>query len=193
MSHHPTSHIIRQLRQQKGLTQKQLAEQAGISTRTLQRIEADVRNLRGFPLRALAEVFELAPENLVVRVRGGGEGENGALEIARREWEQEEEEDVKRRLGQINLAALAMFILPFGNVLAPMVLWLRMSKKHPAFERGRRIVNFQILWTLTVCMFLISSPFLIKSFNTTFPLIGVFLGLMAVGNLVTIAHTARAI
>jgi len=55
---------IQLLREENRLTQKELAEKAGLSLRTIQRIEAG--NIpKGFTLKALAESLNTTPENLI--------------------------------------------------------------------------------------------------------------------------------
>jgi uncharacterized Tic20 family protein len=44
-----------------------------------------------------------------------------------------------------HLSALAGFIVPFGSILAPLIVWLAQKNKHPFVdEQGRESVNFQI-------------------------------------------------
>ena len=44
-----------------------------------------------------------------------------------------------------HLCALAGFIVPFGSILAPIVVWLAQKLKHPFIdEQGKESVNFQI-------------------------------------------------
>jgi len=54
---------IRSLRQQKGLSQEQLAEQAGVSLRTIQRAESG-RRVGNSSLRSLAEFFDVNIDDL---------------------------------------------------------------------------------------------------------------------------------
>ena len=55
---------IQLLREKNRHTQKELAEKAGLSLRTIQRIEAG--NIpKGFTLKALAESLNTTPENLI--------------------------------------------------------------------------------------------------------------------------------
>ncbi|WP_169739251.1 DUF4870 domain-containing protein [Dyadobacter crusticola] len=49
----------------------------------------------------------------------------------------------------MNLSALALWFIPFGNFLIPLGLWIyRRNKIHGANELGKRIVNFQLTWTI---------------------------------------------
>ena len=44
-----------------------------------------------------------------------------------------------------HLAALALFALPFGSILGPLIVWLIQKDKHPfIMEQGKEAVNFQI-------------------------------------------------
>ena len=61
-----------------------------------------------------------------------------------------------------HLAALA-FIIPFGNIIAPLVIWLLKKEEYPLVEdQGKEAVNFQI--TMTICF--------IVGFLSIFVLIG---------------------
>jgi len=44
-----------------------------------------------------------------------------------------------------HLSALAMFIIPFGNIIGPLVVWLTNRDKYPVVnDQGREALNFQI-------------------------------------------------
>jgi hypothetical protein len=50
-----------------------------------------------------------------------------------------------------HLAALSGFIIPFGNVLGPLVVWLMKKDAMPQVDRhGKEALNFQI--TVTIAM-----------------------------------------
>src|SRR5512139_1546828 len=49
---------VSELRQQKGLTQEQLAEQCEVSTRTIQRIESGEVDPRAYTLQCLSTILE---------------------------------------------------------------------------------------------------------------------------------------
>ena len=174
-----TPNRIKALRQQKGYTQKELAEKAGISVRTLQRIEADSQNLKGFSLRALAEVFELEPEELV--------GES-MVESA-----ESDEEDSGSRLALLNLACLSFLLIPFGNLIVPLIMWSRMKKNDPDNELARRIINVQILWTVVTSLLLIATPLVQGMLKVRFPGIFIVLIGMISLNFLVILFTASAI
>jgi uncharacterized Tic20 family protein len=48
-----------------------------------------------------------------------------------------------------HLSALAGLVLPAGNILAPLVLWLVKKAEVPSLDQvGKDVLNFQISWTI---------------------------------------------
>lgn len=118
---------IADIRKQKALTQEQLSEQASINIRTLQRIEKGETEPRGHTLNALCEVLDLRPEDI---------------------FDYGKTED-RQFLVILHLSVLAFIIIPLGNILLPLILWLSRGKKvRQAHEQGANILNFQLLWTI---------------------------------------------
>ncbi|CAM3610586.1 helix-turn-helix transcriptional regulator [Flavobacterium chungbukense] len=54
---------VKFLREEKNMTQNELAEKSGLSLRTIQRIEAG-NILKGFTLKSIAQTLETEPEKL---------------------------------------------------------------------------------------------------------------------------------
>lgn len=84
-----------------------------------------------------------------------------------------------------HLAALAGFIIPFGNIIGPLVIWLMKKDTMPFVnEQGKEAVNFQITISLAV----------IVCFILVFVIIGIFLlpivGLLSL--IFTIVGTVKA-
>lgn len=119
---------IQRLRKQKGLTQEELAEQAGITVRTIQRIENDVTTPRLYTLRKIAEVLEVPIEELT------------RTKVATNPVVQPDES-----LRRINLSCFSCLFIPYIHVLWPYHLW----KKNKT-EAGKKIINFQIAWTIAL-------------------------------------------
>jgi len=48
-----------------------------------------------------------------------------------------------------HLSALSMCIIPFGNIIGPLVLW-SMKKDYSALvdREGKKAINFQLSWTI---------------------------------------------
>lgn len=50
-----------------------------------------------------------------------------------------------------HLAALAGFIIPFGNILGPLIIWVVKKEQMPLVDRhGKEALNFQITVTLAM-------------------------------------------
>lgn len=121
---------ILQLRKTRGLTQEELAEAASINLRTLQRIEQGKTEPRGQTLRLIAEALDQSPEHFLGLVQP-----STTLE-----------EDQKM-LQYLNLSSLAFWFVPFGNVIAPLILWrLNRHKVKGLGELGASLLNFQTIW-----------------------------------------------
>lgn len=70
-----------------------------------------------------------------------------------------------------HLSALAGFVIPFGNIIGPVVVWMLKKDQHPFVDdQGKESLNFQI--TVLIAM--------IVSFILVFIIIGFFL-MIAVG------------
>lgn len=137
---------VQNLREERNLTQAELAEKSGLSLRTIQRIEAG--NVpKGFTLKALALAFDTIPENLFFKE------EIVSVESAK----------------LINRSALLGIIIPFSGIIFPLILT---NKTHDPLNKqfGKSIVSVQILLTAALSLALISSPFLQKNFSLHFSL-----------------------
>jgi transcriptional regulator with XRE-family HTH domain len=138
--------IVHNLREEKKLTQTELAEKSGLSLRTIQRIEAG--NIpKGFTLKALANVFETEPEKLIP-----------SKEIIKLD-----------RTKLINLSSLFGLVIPFGGVILPLILTYK-TRDPKNKELGKSIVSVQILLAVTLSLALIISPFVQKRLSLHFPL-----------------------
>lgn len=138
--------IIQQLREEKNLTQTELAEKSGLSLRTIQRIEAG--NVpKGFTLKALANVFEIEPEKLMP-----------TKEITKID-----------RAKLINFSSLLGLIIPFGGVVVPLIL-THQTRDSKNKELGKSIVSVQIILAVALALSQIVSPFIQKGLSLHFPL-----------------------
>lgn len=147
-------------REEKHLTQTELAQKSGLSLRTIQRVEAG--NIpKGFTLKALAKAFEIDPESLIINTL-----ENPEI----------------KRAKLINFSALSSLVLPFGNIIFPSILIYK-SKEPKAKELGKNILTVQIIYTFILGTLMIVSPFIQKVFSIQFPLFIVFLVVMKAVNI----------
>jgi len=126
---------IKELRKQKGMSQEFLAEESGLSLRTIQRIENGETNPTGESLKRLSNALNINPDELI-------------------DWSIKED---KRYLTFLNLSALTFLFFPLLGILIPFILWTsRKGKIKNINKLGRDLINFEITWTL----FLFFIPFL---------------------------------
>ncbi len=138
--------IVQQLREEKNLTQSELAPKTGLSIRTIQRIEAG-NIAKGFTLQTLANVFEIAPNKL----------------------QPEKQSTNVKRAKLINFSSLCGILIPYGGVLLPLFLTYKTTDTKNK-ELGKCIVSIQILLAVALSVALIVSPFLQKGLNISFPI-----------------------
>ena len=120
---------LRALRNQKGLSQEALAEDSGLSLRTIQRIENSESNPTGETLKRLANALNVNPDVLI-------------------DWSIKED---NKYLMSMNLSALTFVFFPLLGILVPFMLWSsRKGKIKNINEIARALINFEITWTITL-------------------------------------------
>jgi len=85
----------------------------------------------------------------------------------------------------VHLSSFAGYMFPFGNVIAPLVIWLTKRKETSYVdEHGKEVVNFQISLTI----------YLLIAIAFSFILIGIpaLLGLVIFSFVVTIQGAIKA-
>ena len=122
---------IKNLRKKKGISQELLAENSGLSLRTIQRIENGETEPRGDTLTRLASVFDVAPEELA-------------------DWELT---DDKGFLMSLNLSALGFILFPLLGIVIPLIMWISKKGKLKQLDKSaKEVLNFQILWTIILLL-----------------------------------------
>ena len=160
-----------------GFTQADLAQHTGLSLRTIQRLESEAKAPKGHSLQVLSKAFHLDPSTLQADF------------LSERQIEEADKTSIKL----INLSALAFIGIPFGNLILPFIVW-RKKRKSPWVEQmGRRIINFQILWSIALCFLLCVAPFIDKSLSSSVPLVLIVLFTLMGINLAVIFTTAYKI
>jgi transcriptional regulator with XRE-family HTH domain len=138
---------ISRLRKSKGISQELLAENSHISLRTIQRIESGASFPRPYTAKAIADALEIPVDQLSSVESTQRQSTDEALAVLR----------------LINLSALVVFILPVGNIIVPLLIW-RKNKDLPLVDiTGRKIISFQILWTLVTFLLAISTHAILMS------------------------------
>ena len=167
--------VIKKIRLELGLSQIDLAGKSGLSLRTIQRVETDSYQPKGHTLRVLADVFGVESNELQNRFLSADQvKQNDILSIK-----------------FINLSALAFFVIPFGNLIFPLMLWRKKRTSITVDNSGRDIINFQMTWSFTLMILLSVSPFISRSLFPSFPLILFVLFVAIVINLIVVFMTAH--
>src|SRR5210317_1832638 len=94
--------IIKDLRNRKGFSQEQLAEESKLSLRTVQRIEKGESIPRGDTLVKLSQALEVTPDDLL-------------------EWEIIEDNTYVQLL---NWSSISFIIHPLLGIIIPLVMWI---------------------------------------------------------------------
>lgn len=168
---------LKKLREERGWTQNELAEKSSVSIRTIQRLEQAQKPPKGYTLEHLSIALNVDP-----------------ISFRNSNWSLDEAPVLdKSGLKMINLSILSMFICPFGNLIFPYLLWQRRKSQKLADTFGKRIVNFQILWTVAMCFLLVISPFVQSYIGFNGQLILLVLLLLYISNFCVVVFTANAI
>jgi transcriptional regulator with XRE-family HTH domain len=131
---------VKELRLKRGLSQEALAEESGLSRRTIQRIELGESNPNGDSLKRLANALQVNADELI-------------------DWAIKED---PRYLTLLNLSALTFVFFPLLGTLIPFILWTSKKDKIKDINiNAKALINFQIFWTILlffipIALFLIS-------------------------------------
>ena len=127
MKNSKLSERVTELRNRKGFSQEVLAEDSGLSLRTIQRIENGETPPRGDTLQRIAKGLGVTSEELI-------------------DWKLEKNDSY---LALLNISALSFIIFPLLGILIPLMMWISQKNKIDGIDRNsREILNFQITWSL---------------------------------------------
>jgi len=120
---------VKELRNRKGISQETLAEESGLSLRTIQRIENGETNPTGDTLKRLSSALNVNPDELI-------------------DWTIKED---KRYLTFMNLSALTFIFFPLLGIIVPFMLWTSRKDKLKNINKiARDLINFEITWTIAL-------------------------------------------
>lgn len=129
---------IKELRNRKGMSQEILAEESGLSLRTIQRIENGETEPTGDTLKRLSNSLNVNPDELI-------------------DWTIKEDRGFLKIL---NLSALTFIFFPLLGILVPFIMWISKKDKLKDINKiGKDVINFEITWN--ILLFFI--PFLLNS------------------------------
>lgn len=152
---------IKRLRGIQGKSQELLAEESGLSVRTIQRIEKGETTPNGDTCLKLSEALNVSPNELM---------DLGSVE------------DIGF-LKKLNLSALTFVFFPLLGIIVPVILWILKKDKVKDLDKiAGKVINFQITWT--ILFFLI--PMFIKPLLFSF--ITPFLEVFNDGSLISLGY-----
>ena len=118
---------VKELRKRSGISQELLADNSGLSLRTIQRIENGETQPTGDSIRKLSNSLNVTPNELM-------------------DWQIIEDNNT---LLLLNLSQLGFLAFPLLGILIPLIIWTSKKDKIKDVEQvGKSILNFQISWTL---------------------------------------------
>ena len=188
------------IRKSKGFSQELLADQSGVSLRTIQRVEQGETVPRGHTMQALATALDVPldallasqPAEAVVAapllVPPTPTPTVPALRQALLAADAQLPPD-PHVLQLLNLSALCLLVFPFFNLLVPYLLWRkhRHDTAH-ANDIGRRVLGFQLLWQVASFFSYLMALLLQAAFYFYFGMMvkGIFLGVFVLTYLVNV-------
>lgn len=118
-------------RKLKGYTQEELSDNTTVGVRTIQRIEKGETQPHLQTIKLLAAGLNIEVNDLLPI-------ENPNQEAIKRNW-----------MLLLHAIPFLGFIIPFGNILFPLFLWIHKSNDNKIYDHhGRAIVNFHCSMTL---------------------------------------------
>jgi transcriptional regulator with XRE-family HTH domain len=136
-------------------SQEDLSERSGITIRTIQRVESGATTPRAYTVNTLAKVFEISIEQLF-------ESDKASVADNASEFD---------KIRRINTAALLVLVLPFGNLIATVLLSKRYKDSTLVSKVGQQIISFHLIWSIATIVLLALTP----------PITKILTGSMAVG------------
>lgn len=125
---------VKELRSRKGISQEALANESGLSLRTIQRIENNETVPRGDTLRLLAIALDTSPDEII-------------------DWKIKED---KGFLTMLSLSPLGYLIFPLLGLIISLIMWIsKKDKVKHVNELGKSILNFQITLAILYSLFLL--------------------------------------
>ncbi len=134
---------LKQIREEQNLTQEELSEKAGISVRTIQRIEAGTIP-KGYTLKAICKTLNIEKKDLLSE-------EISNIDLEENKIINDENLIIKptdfnlSKVKLINLSSIPFIIFPPLNIIIPLALSYFLKQRN---EISKQLITVQILWTI---------------------------------------------
>jgi transcriptional regulator with XRE-family HTH domain len=172
---------VEDFRKRKGYSQERLAKESKLSIRTIQRLESNMTNPSGYTLISIAKILEV-----------------DVSELQREIIKEKPENDIYDLLNRMNVYGLMGIVLPFCNVIFPYLFWRKYKVLPEVDSCGRRIINFQLFWTLIVSINFLLTPtiqyYIYKHFKIGFgPIAWILFIMLIVYNAYKVYRTSNSL
>lgn len=154
---------IREFRELNHMTQQELADKAGVSIRTIQRIENGDSLGSAFVVKSICKALEIEVNNIDFQQNSTENKQNFYKGVSDQASPDKEAKSVSQ-LKLLNFSPALVLFLPLLNVVVPGVLYRVFYKRDLDISEAKKIVGFQVLWflgTMFICLFV---PALVQSF-----------------------------
>jgi len=138
-----------QLRDERKMSQEELSAASGISVRTIQRIEKDEVKPRPYTTRKLLEALNISLEEFNAYSYNYS---NDTIEDG-------------PKLNRFIMSNFLIFLLPVIFLVVLVIIWKKGKWSNTANLICKRILSFQILWTILSVIITLLTPFVIRLFG----------------------------
>ena len=136
---------LKDYRRTNFLSQESLAEAAGISIRTIQRIEEGKSIGSAYTLNAIAKALNINPTDLTIQVSQNSLPNAPNI----------------NHLKILNLSAIGILLIPLANIVFPAYIYWKNRDDEKIKTIGSKIISFQILWTLCTLLMALIIPIIL--------------------------------
>jgi len=164
-------------RRKKGLTQEQLADLSGVTTRTIQRIEKGAVVPHIQTLKMLADCLDIETELLMDKPEG-------IIPLTAHSHK-------PNLLPLFHLLGLIGLVMPGLNIALPFILWILKKDENTAYDQqGKQVINFHLTITL---FFYPSITLMVFFYPVGFPLVMLSYFLMVVMSILNLYRSIKSL
>ncbi|RKE55430.1 helix-turn-helix domain-containing protein [Sphingobacterium detergens] len=162
---------LKQIRNEKILSQQELANLSGISLRTIQRIEKNESKGSPYIIKSLCKALDIDPQTIYFESDDLDENtpEQPQGTTALEPINKMKRNDCQKEIKYINFSALIVLLVPFANLISVPVFYFLFKKKldtNASTRTALKILSFQIIWSIATMLFMISTPLVILWFSS---------------------------
>lgn len=161
---------LKQLREERNLTQEELSQKSTVSVRTIQRVESGTP-LRGQTLKLLSRALDVKESELFDKRESTAEIDLTPLKI-------------------INLSTLFLTVIPPANIVIPLMIMFYSKQFN---DITRQVVSLQIIWTILAAILFLATVLVKSWFSLGNRFIPVVMILLVVPNIFVILRNAAEI